>query len=168
MSTVNFSSSNRTTFSINPLHDNGSNFADYELKVKVLCAAKGILKFLESWAQKPTELVVVNGIYMKVGSRTSLQLKRRSKVQRQRWTRMSRTRDSANTSYCHQSHHVDEPPHQICSYTLLFLLFLYFLCIIDPPLCTSAHDCTCTHFIRLISLIWQTHDLRFTCFYFYS
>ena len=32
----------------------------------------------------------------------------------------------------------DEPPHQICSYTLLFLLFLRFLYIIDPPLCTSA------------------------------
>ena len=32
----------------------------------------------------------------------------------------------------------DEPPHQICSYTLLFLLFLHFLYIADPPLCTSA------------------------------
>ena len=33
---------------------------------------------------------------------------------------------------------VDEPPHQICSYTLLFSLFLYFLYIIDPPLCTPT------------------------------
>ena len=33
---------------------------------------------------------------------------------------------------------VDEPPHQICSYTLLFSLFLRFLYIINPPLCTSA------------------------------
>ena len=32
----------------------------------------------------------------------------------------------------------DEPPHQIRSYTLLFSLFLHFLYIIDPPLCTSA------------------------------
>ena len=32
----------------------------------------------------------------------------------------------------------DEPPHQICSYTLLFLLFLHFPYIADPPLCTSA------------------------------
>ena len=40
----------------------------------------------------------------------------------------------------------DEPPHQICSYTLLFSLFLYFLYIIDPPLhtpttCNRAHTC---------------------------
>ena len=32
----------------------------------------------------------------------------------------------------------DEPPHQICSYTLLFSLFLHFLYIADPPLRTSA------------------------------
>ena len=32
----------------------------------------------------------------------------------------------------------DEPPHQICSYTLLFSLFLHFLYIANPPLCTSA------------------------------
>ena len=32
----------------------------------------------------------------------------------------------------------DEPPHQICSYTLLFSLFLRFPYIIDPPLRTSA------------------------------
>ena len=59
----------------------------------------------------------------------------------------------------------DEPPHQICLYTLLFSLFLYFLYIVDPPLCTPT---TCyhthTHFIGLISLIWWTHDLWFTCF----
>ena len=67
MSTVNVSSSNHTTFSINPLHDDRSNFADYEPKVKVLYAAKGILKFLEGWVWKPTELVVVNSVYMKAG-----------------------------------------------------------------------------------------------------
>ena len=33
---------------------------------------------------------------------------------------------------------VDEPPHQIHSYTLLFSLFHYFLHIVDPPLCISA------------------------------
>ena len=32
----------------------------------------------------------------------------------------------------------DGPPHQIHSYTLLFLLFHYFLYIVDPPLCTPA------------------------------
>ena len=32
----------------------------------------------------------------------------------------------------------DEPPHQIHSYTLPFSLFLHFLYITDPPLCTST------------------------------
>ena len=65
----------------------------------------------------------------------------------------------------------DEPPHQIHSYTLLFSLFLHFLYIADPPLCTSAltwpHN-NHTHFIGPISLIWWTYDFRFTCIYFYS
>ena len=33
---------------------------------------------------------------------------------------------------------IDEPPHQILSYTLLFLLFNYFLYIIYPPLHTPT------------------------------
>ena len=35
-------------------------------------------------------------------------------------------------------HPSDEPPHQICSYTLLFSLFLHFPYIANPPLHTSA------------------------------
>ena len=70
---------------------------------------------------------------------------------------------------------VDEPPHQIRSYTLLFSLFLHFPYVADPPLRTSAptrprsrsHD-NRTHSIGPISLIWWTYDLRFTCIYFYS
>ena len=67
----------------------------------------------------------------------------------------------------------DEPPHQICSYTLLFLLFLHFPYIADPPLRTSAPTRLCSHDNRTcsigpISLIWWTYDLRFTCIYFYS
>ena len=53
----------------------------------------------------------------------------------------------------------DEPPHQICSYTLLFLLFLRFLYIADPPLCTSAP--TWLHAIAL-ALTWQSHLLHWT------
>ena len=34
--------------------------------------------------------------------------------------------------------HGDEPPHQIHSYTLLFLIFHYILYIVNPPLCTPA------------------------------
>ena len=36
------------------------------------------------------------------------------------------------------SEHVDEPLHQIYSYTLLYLLFHYFLYIVDPPLHTPT------------------------------
>ena len=43
----------------------------------------------------------------------------------------------------------DEPPHRICSYTLLFSLFLHFLYITDPPLHTSA--LTWLHAIALTS-----------------
>ena len=53
----------------------------------------------------------------------------------------------------------DEPPHQICSYTLLFLLFLHFLYIANPPLCTSA--LTRLHRIAL-ALAWQLHSLHQT------
>ena len=68
MSAVDFSSSNRITFLITPLHDNRLNFTDYEPKVKVLCGAKGILKFLEGCVQKPKELHVANGVFMKPGT----------------------------------------------------------------------------------------------------
>ena len=55
-------------------------------------------------------------------------------------------------------HHYAPQPH-------LFSLFHYFLYIVNPPLCTlTTHDCTQTHFIGLISLIWWTHVSRFTCF----
>ena len=52
--------------------------------------------------------------------------------------------------------HGDEPLHQIHSYTLLFLLFLHFLYIADPPLCTSAP--MRPHAIALV-LAWQLHLL---------
>ena len=55
--------------------------------------------------------------------------------------------------------HIDEPPHQICSYTLLFLLFLCFLYIVDPPLCTSTP--TWPHAIAL-TLAQQSHSLHQT------
>ena len=50
--------------------------------------------------------------------------------------------------------HGDEPPHQIRSYTLLFSLFLHFLYIADPPLCTSTPTRPHT-----IALAWQSHSL---------
>ena len=53
----------------------------------------------------------------------------------------------------------DEPPHQICSYTLLFSLYLHFLYIVNPPLCTSAP--TQLHVIVLV-LAQQSHSLRWT------
>ena len=55
--------------------------------------------------------------------------------------------------------HGDEPPHQIRSYTLLFLLFLCFLYIADPPLCTSAP--MQPHAI-VLALTQQLHSLHQT------
>ena len=50
----------------------------------------------------------------------------------------------------------DEPPHQIHSYTLLFSLFLHFLYIVNPPLCTSA--LTRLHVIALtLASLDQSH-----------
>ena len=68
MTTVNFSSSDHTTFLITPIHDDGSNFADYEPKVKVLCGLKGTVKFLEGHVQKTYRISHVNGVYMKAGT----------------------------------------------------------------------------------------------------
>ena len=52
--------------------------------------------------------------------------------------------------------YIDEPPYQICLYTLLFSLFLHFPYIADPPLCTSAlmrpHALALTR--QLHSLYW--------------
>ena len=53
----------------------------------------------------------------------------------------------------------DEPPHKIHSYTLLFLLFLRFPYIADPPLRTSAP--TRPHAIAL-ALTQQLHSLYWT------
>ena len=62
----------------------------------------------------------------------------------------------------------DGPPHQIHLYILLFLLFHYFLYIVNPPLRTPTlmppHVITLTLTWHLHSLIWWTHVLQFTCF----
>ena len=52
-----------------------------------------------------------------------------------------------------------EPPHQICSYTLLFSLFLRFPYIADPPLRTSTP--MRLHAI-VLALAWQSHSLYWT------
>ena len=54
----------------------------------------------------------------------------------------------------------DEPAHQILSYTLLFLLFHYFLYIADPPLCTPCQcDCTrCDHTHLHTTLTFASSD----------
>ena len=54
---------------------------------------------------------------------------------------------------------IDEPPHQIRSYTLLFSLFLHFLYIADPPLRTSA--LMQPHMI-VLTLACQSHSLHRT------
>ena len=67
----------------------------------------------------------------------------------------------------------DEPPHQICSYTLLFSLFHCFL-YVDPPLCTPT--LTWPHMLTQNSHLLHQTNLAYlmdTCFvihmfYFYS
>ena len=49
----------------------------------------------------------------------------------------------------------DEPPHQIHSYTLLFLLFHHFLYIVNPPLCTPALMWPHTITLALASSDWS-------------
>ena len=44
----------------------------------------------------------------------------------------------SNCAYRQRGLPGDEPPHQILSYTLLFSLFLYFLYIVNPPLCAPT------------------------------
>ena len=56
----------------------------------------------------------------------------------------------------YQVNTVDEPPHQIRSYTLLFSLFLHFPYIANPPLRTSA--LMQPHAIAIV-LTRQSHSL---------
>ena len=57
---------------------------------------------------------------------------------------------------CAEYVRIDEPPHQIRSYTLIFSLFLHFPYVADPPLHTSA--LTRLHAITL-ALARQSHSL---------
>ena len=107
MTTVDFLSSNWTTFSITPLCDNGLNLIDYEPKVKVLCVAQGI--YWSFWRAMHKSLM--NCMWSMVYSwslvlLTSQQLKRKLKTQRQRWTHTNRMRQCASTSSCPLSRHI--------------------------------------------------------------
>ena len=60
-----------------------------------------------------------------------------------------------------QTRSTDEHPHQILSYTLPFSLFLCFLYIADPPLCTKHwHDYMWLHSLHRTGLTY----LMDTCF----
>ena len=48
----------------------------------------------------------------------------------------------------------DEPPHQICSYTLQYSLFLHFLYIVNPPLHTSTPMWSCSHLLHRTDLAY--------------
>ena len=60
---------------------------------------------------------------------------------------------------------IDEHPHQILMYTLLFSLFHYFLYIIDPPLCTPAP--TWLHLFHWTDLTLMSILIRYSHIPFY-
>jgi hypothetical protein len=71
MSDIAISSSTQNSFSIPKLRDDGSNWTDYEPRVKNALGAKGLWKHAEGRARQPVPLVVVNGVLMARGSTTT-------------------------------------------------------------------------------------------------
>ena len=71
MSEFNISWSNSTLFTIPKLHDNGSNWADYQLCFMNAAGVKGLKKYLEGHARQPTLLTQnAAGVLLKCGSQT--------------------------------------------------------------------------------------------------
>ena len=70
MSDIAISSSTQSSFTIPKLRDDGSNWTDYEPRVKNALGAKGLWKHAEGRARQPVPLVDVNGVLMARGSTT--------------------------------------------------------------------------------------------------
>ena len=70
MSDIAITSSTQTSFTIPKLCDDGSNWMDYELRVKNALGAKGLWKHADGRARQPVPLTDVNGVLMALGSTT--------------------------------------------------------------------------------------------------
>jgi hypothetical protein len=71
MSDIAITSSTQTSFTIPKLRDDGSNWTDYEPRVKNALGAKGLWKHVDGRARQPIPLVAVNGVLMAHGSTTT-------------------------------------------------------------------------------------------------
>ena len=71
MSDIAITSSTQTSFTIPKLRDDGSNWTDYEPRVKNALGAKGLWKHAEGRARQPVPLVAVNSVLMARGSTTT-------------------------------------------------------------------------------------------------
>ena len=56
------SSSNSTTLQVPKLHDDGSNWSDYEPRIKKAMGSKGLWRHVEGTAIAPKLYAVVNGV----------------------------------------------------------------------------------------------------------
>jgi hypothetical protein len=98
MSDIAISSSTQTSFTIPKLRDDGSNWTDYEPRVKNALGAKGLWKHADGRARQPVPLVAINGVLMARGSTTTLRLRTRLKPRRRKWMTTKRTRLTRSTS----------------------------------------------------------------------
>jgi hypothetical protein len=64
MSDIAITSNLQSSFIIPKLHDDGSNWADYEPRAKNALGAKGLMKHAEGCARQPTLLTEVNNVPM--------------------------------------------------------------------------------------------------------
>jgi len=70
MSDIAITSSTQTSFTIPKLRDDGSNWTDYEPRVKNALGAKGLWKHADGRARQPVPLIAVNNVLMARGSTT--------------------------------------------------------------------------------------------------
>jgi hypothetical protein len=64
MSDIAITSTSQSSFVIPKLRDDGSNWVDYEPRVKNAMGVKGLMKHAEGRARQPTPLTIVNNVLM--------------------------------------------------------------------------------------------------------
>jgi len=64
MSDIAITSNSQSSFVIPKLHDDGSNWADYEPRAKNAMGAKGLMKHAEGRARQPALLILLNDVLM--------------------------------------------------------------------------------------------------------
>ena len=62
--------SSETSLAVPKLRDDGSNWSDYEPRVRKAMGAKGIWRHVEGTARKPMQYAEVNGVYVLANGKT--------------------------------------------------------------------------------------------------